>query len=121
MYLDGPGMPNITGPTVAKTGYNVTFNCYAPSHPPSHYRWYFNHTPVANTSVYVTPPLSKSMSGIYTCKAYNNVTGQNRTAYTMLTVVGKVWVAFFMFVSNKNREERWLRRGLLIFVSFQTQ
>uniref|UniRef100_A0A3B4WBF3 Hemicentin-1-like n=2 Tax=Seriola lalandi dorsalis TaxID=1841481 RepID=A0A3B4WBF3_SERLL len=86
----GPKMPTITGPTVVKTGYSVTFSCYASSHPPSHYRWYFNHYVVANTSEYVTPPLTKNMSGTYTCKAYNNVTGQNKTAYTMLTVVDPI-------------------------------
>ncbi|XP_071326913.1 cell adhesion molecule CEACAM5-like [Trachinotus anak] len=86
----GPKMPTITGPTVAKTGYSVTFSCYAPSNPPSLYRWYFHHYLVANTSEYVTPPLTKNMSGMYTCEAYNNVTGQNKTAYTMLTVVDPI-------------------------------
>ncbi|XP_022620364.1 carcinoembryonic antigen-related cell adhesion molecule 5-like [Seriola dumerili] len=86
----GPEMPTITGPTVVKTGYSVTFSCYASSHPPSHYRWYFNHYVVANTSKYVTPPLTTNMSGTYTCKAYNNVTGQNKTAYMMLTVVDPI-------------------------------
>ncbi|KAG7216932.1 hypothetical protein INR49_001586 [Caranx melampygus] len=90
LVLDGPGMPIITGPTVAKTGCSVTFRCNASSYPPSHYTWYFNHTLVANTSAYETPPLTKNMSGVYTCKAYNYVTGQNKTAYTMLTVVDPI-------------------------------
>ena len=98
MCLDGPETPIIKGPTVVKTGNSVTFSCYAPSNPPSHYRWYFNDHPVANTTKYVTPPLTKDMSGMYTCRAYNNITGQNKTAYKMLTAVGETWVAIFMFL-----------------------
>ncbi|GAA6229631.1 carcinoembryonic antigen-related cell adhesion molecule 5-like [Lates japonicus] len=86
----GPGMPTIMGPSVAKTGCSVTFSCHASSNPPSHYRWYFNDYPVANTSEYVTPPLTRNMSGMYTCLAYNDITGQNKTAYMMLTVVDPI-------------------------------
>lgn len=99
-------MPIITGPTKAKTGSSVTFHCKASSYPPSHYTWHFNGTLVASTPVYETPPLTKNMSGMYTCKAYNNVTGQNSTAYTMLTVVGEARLAIFLFLSNKNIQQR---------------
>ena len=98
MCLDGPEMPTIMGPNVAKTGHSVTLNCSASSYPPSLIKWYFDDSLMANTSVYVTPPLTKDMSGMYTCRAYNNITGQNKTAYKMLTAVGETWVAIFMFL-----------------------
>ncbi|XP_068568969.1 carcinoembryonic antigen-related cell adhesion molecule 5-like [Cebidichthys violaceus] len=82
----GPKMPSIMGPNAAKTGDNATFSCYASSDPPSSYKWFFNDSLVANMSDYVTPPLTKDMSGMYTCMAFNNITGKNSTAYTMLTV-----------------------------------
>ncbi|XP_059195083.1 hemicentin-1-like, partial [Centropristis striata] len=82
----GPQIPTITGPNAAKTGDNVTFSCYASSNPPSTYEWFLNGSLVANTSKYITPPLTKAMSWMYTCMAYNNITGKNSTAYTMLTV-----------------------------------
>lgn len=86
----GPQMPTIMGPNAAKTGYNAMFSCYASSNPPSSYKWFFNDSLVANTSMYVTPPLTKDMSGMYTCMAFNNITGRNSSAYTMLTVVDAI-------------------------------
>ncbi|XP_058503808.1 carcinoembryonic antigen-related cell adhesion molecule 5-like [Solea solea] len=86
----GPEMPTIMGPTLVKAGTNVTFICNASSHPPSHYTWYFSDTPVATTAVYVTPPLTEAMSGMYMCQAYNNITGLNTTKHTMLTVVDPI-------------------------------
>lgn len=94
LCLDGPETPTITGPTVGRAGYSVIFSCYASSNPPSLYSWYFNGNPVANTSVYITPPLSEDMSGTYTCKAYNNITGRNKTAHKMFTVVGEIFLGF---------------------------
>uniref|UniRef100_A0A3Q1GXH8 Ig-like domain-containing protein n=1 Tax=Acanthochromis polyacanthus TaxID=80966 RepID=A0A3Q1GXH8_9TELE len=83
----GPEMPTITGPAAAKTGDNVTLCCYAPSNPPSHYKWYFNGSLVSNMSEYITPPLPKDTVRKYICMAFNNVTGQNSSAYFMLTVI----------------------------------
>lgn len=81
-------MPVIMGPSIALEGQVVALNCSASSYPPSHFRWYFNHSLVANSSEYVTEPLALNMSGNYTCTAYNDVTGQSSTAYKMLTVLG---------------------------------
>uniref|UniRef100_A0A8C4F777 Ig-like domain-containing protein n=1 Tax=Dicentrarchus labrax TaxID=13489 RepID=A0A8C4F777_DICLA len=89
----GPEKPTIMGPNMALTGDNVTLNCYASSNPISIYKWFFNDSIVANTSEYVTPPLTRDMSGMYTCMAYNNITGKNSTAYTMLTVLAPVTMA----------------------------
>ncbi|XP_040899707.1 hemicentin-1-like [Toxotes jaculatrix] len=86
----GPEMLNIIGPAAAKTGSSVTFTCRALSYPPSLYTWSFSGNQVANTSEYVTPPLTKEMSGLYTCTAYNEMTGQNKTANTTLTVVDPI-------------------------------
>lgn len=98
MCLDGPQMPIIMGPNVGMTGDNVTLSCYASSNPLSSYKWFFNDSVVANTSEYVTPSLTIAMSGMYTCVAYNNVTGKNSTAHKMFTVVGETWMATFMFL-----------------------
>ncbi|KAM4600710.1 carcinoembryonic antigen-related cell adhesion molecule 1 [Polymixia lowei] len=86
----GPGEPIITGPSIAETGEDVAFSCFAPSMPPSHYSWFFNGSLVANTSVFQTGPLTLNMSGKYMCMAYNNVTGRNSTAYKMLIVVDPI-------------------------------
>ncbi|KAM7383227.1 hypothetical protein PAMP_002898 [Pampus punctatissimus] len=82
----GPEMPVIMGPTAANTGDSVTLNCSASSYPLSLIKWYFSDSLVANTSEYVTPPLTTNMSGNYTCMASNYITGQNSFAYKMLTV-----------------------------------
>lgn len=86
----GPQIPTIMGPNVAKKGDNVTLSCYSSSNPPSSYKWFFNNSLVANTSKYIIPFLTKDTSGMYTCMAYNNITGKNSTAYTMLTVVDPI-------------------------------
>lgn len=83
----GPEMPTIMGPDVAKIGDQITLSCNASSNPPSTYKWFFDYNLVANTSEYITLPLTKNMSGMYTCMAFNNVTGKNSSANTMLTVV----------------------------------
>ncbi|XP_042279318.1 hemicentin-1-like [Thunnus maccoyii] len=82
----GPEMPTITGPSVAKIGHSVTLNCSASSYPHSLFKWYFNNSLVANTSEYVTPPLTTDMSGTYTCMANNHITGQNSSDTKTLTV-----------------------------------
>uniref|UniRef100_UPI0037E7D136 carcinoembryonic antigen-related cell adhesion molecule 1 n=1 Tax=Semicossyphus pulcher TaxID=241346 RepID=UPI0037E7D136 len=86
----GPKKPTIMGPKGGIPGEKVTFSCHASSNPPSSYQWFFNGSPVANTSEYVTPPLTSNMSGIYTCKAFNNITGKYSMMQTMLTVIDKI-------------------------------
>lgn len=89
MCPDGPEMATTTGPNVAQTGDIVTLSCNALSNPPSNYTWFFNGSTVANMSDFVTPPLTMDMSGIYTCMAYNNITGKDSFANTRLTVHGE--------------------------------
>ena len=113
MSLDGPDIPTITGPSVAKIGHSVTLNCSASSYPHSLFKWYFNNSLVANTSEYVTPPLTTDMSGMYTCMANNHITGQNSSDTKTLTVFGEIWMT--IFVSEKKffpvyKRERCLRR-----------
>ncbi|XP_034466361.1 carcinoembryonic antigen-related cell adhesion molecule 1 [Hippoglossus hippoglossus] len=86
----GPEMPTIMGPSVVKAGLNITLTCNASSNPPAHYKWYFNNSLKADTAKFVTPRLTEDSSGIYTCMAYNNITGQNKTAQKMLTVVDPI-------------------------------
>lgn len=92
MCPDGPEMATIIGPSEAQTGDIVTLKCDASSNPPSNYTWFFNDSSVANESVLVTAPLTLNMSGIYTCMAYNNITGKKSSAYTMLTVHGECFM-----------------------------
>lgn len=93
---DGPEMPTIMGPTVALAGDRVTLTCNASSNPPSNYTWLFNDTVVANVSEYVTPHLTVNMSGMYTCVAYNNVTGGYSVAETILAVHGECSRTFLL-------------------------
>ncbi|CAL8247465.1 unnamed protein product [Lota lota] len=80
----GPETPVIQGPSAALAGQPVTLKCSALSEPPSQYSWYFNSSLVANSSEYDTKPLT--MDTKYICMAFNNITGRNTTAYTMLIV-----------------------------------
>lgn len=89
LLADGPEMTTITGPNEAQTGDIVTLSCDSLSNPPSNYTWFFNGSSVANGSDLVTPPLTVDMSGMYTCIAYNNITGNESLASTMLTVHGE--------------------------------
>uniref|UniRef100_A0A3Q3GAQ5 Ig-like domain-containing protein n=1 Tax=Labrus bergylta TaxID=56723 RepID=A0A3Q3GAQ5_9LABR len=102
----GPKMPTITGPKAAIPGDNVTLSCYASSNPSSSYIWFFNSTKVANTSEYVTPPLTSDMVGMYTCMAFNGITGKNSTAHTMIKVVGETWMAIFTLKRKKDAPMR---------------
>lgn len=86
----GPEKPTIMGPSVVKSGYNITLTCNASSNPPAHYKWYFNGSVVADTAEYVTPRLTEDKSGNYTCTAFNNITCQYKTAHKMLTVVDPI-------------------------------
>lgn len=90
---------NITEPSLVHEGDNLTLSCDASSNPPSHYKWFFNGSVVANTSEYFISHLSINMTGEYICSAYNNITGQNRDARTLLLVLGETWMAvYFIFL-----------------------
>ena len=71
------------------TGHSVTFNCSASSQPPSQFSWIFNDSQVGAGSVYETGALILANNGEYTCVAFNNITGRNRTVSKMLTIIGK--------------------------------
>lgn len=75
---------------MALTGTHKILNCSSASHPPSQISWYFNDSLVATTSKLMIGPLALNMSGKYICMAFNNITGKNRTAYIMLTVLGNL-------------------------------
>ena len=112
MCSDGPEMPTIMGPSVVKAGLNTTLTCNASSNPPAHYKWYFNDSIKADTAKFATPLLTEDWSGIYTCMAYNNVTGQNNTAQKMLTVVGEsrwwkmLCFCIFFLLTQRNGDRR---------------
>lgn len=108
LCLDGPEMPTIKESTTAWAGHKVKLTCHALSYPPSTYKWFFNNSQVANTSMYITPPLTMNMSGTYTCIAFNNITGQNSSAHKKLTVYGETFVAVFFFYLLVYRQEWWI-------------
>ena len=95
-FVDGPEGAVVRGPSVALAGQQVTLKCSSSSEPPSQYSWYFDGSLVANTSHYVVTNLTTDMSGIYTCMAFNDVTGHNTTAHTMLTVYGNYSCSLFL-------------------------
>ncbi|XP_041962009.1 hemicentin-1-like isoform X2 [Alosa sapidissima] len=82
----GPNNVSISGPELAETGENVTFNCSATSWPPSGFSWYFSGSWVANGSSYTTEPLALKGSWNYTCMAHNNITGLHSSASMKLMV-----------------------------------
>uniref|UniRef100_A0A4W5RRJ4 Ig-like domain-containing protein n=1 Tax=Hucho hucho TaxID=62062 RepID=A0A4W5RRJ4_9TELE len=86
----GPERPVIMSPSIAMTGYIVTFDCSAFSQPPSQFHWFFNGSQVATGSVYETGPLTLASHGEYTCVAFNNVTGRNSIASKTLTIIAPV-------------------------------
>lgn len=75
---------------MAETGNNVTFGCFASSHPGSQYTWFFNNSWVANTSVYVIENVMLNNTGQYTCSAFNNITSIRNNATLDFTVYGKL-------------------------------
>ncbi|XP_077431625.1 hemicentin-1-like [Vanacampus margaritifer] len=83
----GPETPMVYGPPTAIEGQSVNLSCSAVSLPDSHLSWWHNLTLVANSSVFVTPPLTLNMSGEYTCKACNPVSGKNSTGVLRLQVI----------------------------------
>ncbi len=86
---DGPWNTTVVGPSIAETGSNVTFDCSAISHPHSQYSWFYNNSEVGDGPVYVKADLSLTNSGLYTCMAFNNITGSSKNASLELTVIGK--------------------------------
>ncbi|RVE62930.1 hypothetical protein OJAV_G00161830 [Oryzias javanicus] len=86
----GPERVTISGPNLKKSGDNVTLSCHAESNPPSHFTWYFNDTIMSSMSTFVSPPLTKELSGQYTCMAFNNITNLNSSASLMLSVIESI-------------------------------
>ncbi|KAK9514049.1 hypothetical protein VZT92_027539 [Zoarces viviparus] len=100
----GPMKPVIAGQSMALTGTLETLNCSSASHPPSHISWYYNGSLVASTSNLVIGPLTLNMSGKYICMAFNNITGKNSTAYTMLTILNSLGYVYVEAPTNPARE-----------------
>lgn len=80
---------------MVKVGDNVTLICYAPSNPPSSYKWLLNGSVVADTAMYMTSPFTMEMTRVYTCVARNNVTDKNSTASKTIVAIGE---GFFVVV-----------------------
>nr|XP_021322271.1 carcinoembryonic antigen-related cell adhesion molecule 5 isoform X1 [Danio rerio] len=83
----GPINTAVSGPFVAAVGDSVTFSCSSNSRPQSQYSWYFNGFNVFNGPVYVTAALLQNQSGLYTCMAFNSITGKTNNNSMTLTVL----------------------------------
>lgn len=94
---DGPWATTISGPLVGAVGRNVTFSCSADSHPPSQYRWFFNSTKVGEGSV-LTTALSPESGGLYTCMAFNEITGSSSNVSLDLTLLCELLCLQIMYL-----------------------
>lgn len=58
--------------------------------PPSQFSWWYNGNLVSNSSVLkIISDSPSNASGVYTCTAYNNVTGKKSKTSKMLTYIGE--------------------------------
>uniref|UniRef100_A0A3B3DPQ1 Ig-like domain-containing protein n=1 Tax=Oryzias melastigma TaxID=30732 RepID=A0A3B3DPQ1_ORYME len=86
----GPKMTTVKGPSVATEGSSVSMSCSADSLPESSFSWYFNGSKVSNMSQFTTPPLTKELSGQYTCEAFNSITNRTSNDSLMLSVIESI-------------------------------
>ncbi|KAF3706955.1 Carcinoembryonic antigen-related cell adhesion molecule 20 Precursor [Channa argus] len=86
----GPEEAKVTGKNKVEVNQPVTFSCSAESVPPANFTWRFNGTVTdVKTPQYVINLAAAANSGIYTCEAYNNVTGKTTTGTITLSVYDK--------------------------------
>lgn len=88
---DGPVGVQIKGDNQATMGQAVQINCSVDSFPVPTFVWKFNGTVLLGETkqCYVIQSFEDKNSGIYTCEAFNNVTGVKNTASFNLGVKGK--------------------------------
>lgn len=80
----------MSGPSKVEENHGLTLTCSAESVPPANYTWKFNGTLTqVKTKEYTIDQPLLSNSGIYTCEAFNPVTGKTSTYAHTLEVKGK--------------------------------
>ncbi|XP_007941319.1 carcinoembryonic antigen-related cell adhesion molecule 1-like, partial [Orycteropus afer afer] len=67
-------------------GATLSLSCQAASNPPAQYFWSISGRYLQSTQVLSVPNINMSDNGNYTCLAYNNATGRNRTTVKTVTV-----------------------------------
>ncbi|XP_070840635.1 cell adhesion molecule CEACAM20 isoform X1 [Chaetodon trifascialis] len=78
----GPEPVTVSGNNAVEVNDEVTLTCSADSVPPANFTWKFNQTVTdVKTATYTIPKAVYKNSGMYTCEAYNAITGKT----TMLT------------------------------------
>lgn len=79
---DGPEPATVMGVKKVEENHALTLTCSAPSVPPASFTWKFNGTATPEkTDQYTIKQSALINSGMYTCEAYNPVTGKT-TSYT---------------------------------------
>ncbi|KAK2830922.1 hypothetical protein Q5P01_018853 [Channa striata] len=86
----GPEEAKVSGKNKVEVNQPVTFTCSVESVPPANFTWRFNGTVTGvKTPQYVIDSAAVANAGIYTCEAYNSVTGKNTTGSFTLSVYDK--------------------------------
>ncbi|XP_036423014.1 carcinoembryonic antigen-related cell adhesion molecule 20 [Colossoma macropomum] len=86
----GPEKVSIEGPKKAEVVDTVVMTCKVASVPPATYIWKFNGSLLEiTTAEYKIEKPSLENSGIYTCEAYNHITGLSQKATHNLLVKGE--------------------------------
>ncbi|XP_062846188.1 carcinoembryonic antigen-related cell adhesion molecule 5 [Trichomycterus rosablanca] len=87
----GPEKTEIKAPKQVEVGKSVTMNCTSMSVPDPVFVWKFNNTVLetATTAQYSIEKPSFTNSGIYTCEAFNPLTGLKKSATYNLSVKGE--------------------------------
>ncbi|KAI4878509.1 hypothetical protein NFI96_034650, partial [Prochilodus magdalenae] len=86
----GPEKASIEGPKKVEVDAKVVMNCKVESFPSPSYSWKFNDKVLlVKEAVYKIEKSSFQDTGVYTCEAYNYITGLNQTATHNLLVKGE--------------------------------
>lgn len=87
----GPEAATVTGAKKVEVNHAVTLTCSAQSIPPAIFTWKFNGTVTPQRSdKYTIEQPALTNSGMYTCVAYNPVTGKTTSYNHTLEVKGNV-------------------------------
>lgn len=81
----------------------VVLTCSAPSVPPANFTWKLNGTvlPTKTTNLVIQKASYKD-SGLYTCEAFNHVTGKTTVNSHTLSVKGKIKIVAYLFIYFRN-------------------
>lgn len=101
---DGPENMAIKGIKEAEVGQTVQINCSFASYPIPTFVWKFNDSVLVGETkqCFIIQMFENKDSGIYTCEAFNNVTGLRNTANHNLMLKGKdraqTTVSLFLYI-----------------------